>query len=77
MKIIIAYGLIAFAIGGGISGIAGRIFNIPWLFGQFNAGDPGMAASTAIAIVSLGIGVFLLHSAWRDKKNQTNEKEIE
>ena len=68
MKLLTAYGLISFSIGMGVSGIAGRIFNVPWLFGQFSPSDPGMAFSTAAAIVCLGVGIFMLQSVWRDRK---------
>ena len=76
MKLMIAYGLISFSIGMGISGIAGRILNVPWLFGKFSPGDPGMAFSTAAAIICLGSGIFILQSVWRGRKSQTNKKEV-
>lgn len=73
MKLMAAYGLIAFAIGTGVSAIAGRVFNVPWLFGQFTESDPGMAMSTGIAVISLGSGIFLLHNVWRNGKPKTKE----
>lgn len=74
MKLLVAYGLIAFAIGTGISALAGRVFNVPWLFGQFDESDPGMAISTALAVIALGAGVFLLHNIWRNGKHKTKEE---
>lgn len=68
MKMLIAYGLISFAIGTGLAAVVGRLFDIPWLIGQFTESDPGMAVSTALAFIALGVGVFMLHSVWRNGK---------
>lgn len=70
MKLIAAYGLIAFAIGTGISAVAGRLLNVPWMFGQVTETDPGMALSTALAVIALGAGIFLLHNVWRNGKHK-------
>lgn len=70
MRLMIAYGLIAFAIGTGLSAVAGRLLNIPWLFGQLSLDDPGMAMCTGFATVALGVGSFLLHSVWREGKTK-------
>lgn len=74
MKLMVAYGLIAFAIGTGISALAGRVFNVPWLFGQFHDSDPGMAISTALAVIALGVGMLLIYSVWRNGKPKTKEE---
>lgn len=64
MKRLVAYGLISFATGIGIAGICGRWLQIPWL-GQWQQDDPGIALSTAFAVVSLGVGIFIL--TWNGK----------
>lgn len=74
MRLMISYGLIAFAVGTGISAVAGRLFNVPWLFGQIDLNDPGMAMSTGLSVVALGVGMFLLHSVWKEKVKRKNCK---
>jgi len=67
MKNIIGYCFIAFAMGIAFSGIFGRWLQIDWLV-YWQKGDPGIAVSTACALISFGVGVVIL--TWNRKPNE-------